>query len=88
MRLEADLISVEKLEATTEGYQYEYHVRVKNNDLLIPAIRKVTSTCGGDISMIEHKNFTLICGDTDSIEGLKSMKTEQSILFIYYKSSR
>lgn len=88
LRLETDLISIQKMEASTEGYAYEYHVKVKNDQNLIPAINKVTNTCGGDISMTNYKNFTLICGDTDSMEGLRSIKLGETVVFIYYKSEK
>jgi len=87
LRLDADLISVEKKAASTEGYAYEYHVMVKNNEKLVPAIRKVVSVCGGDISMIQHQNFTMLCGVADTMEGLKAMKANEPILFVYYKSA-
>lgn len=86
LRLDADLISVEKKEASTEGYAYEYHVKVKNNEKLVPAIQKVVSDCGGDISMIQCRNFTMLCGMTDTMEGLKALKANEPVFFVYYKS--
>lgn len=86
LRLETDLISIQKMEASTEGYEYEYHVKVKNDKNLIPAINKVTNVCGGDLSMTKFKNFTLICADTDSMDGLQSIKAGETVVFIYYKS--
>lgn len=86
LRLDADLISVKKMEASTEGYLYEYHVLIKNNEKLVPAIRKVISECGGDISMTQYQNFTMLCGVTDTMEGLREMEANEPILFVYYKS--
>ncbi len=88
LRLDADLISVEKLEASTEGYLYEYHVLVKNNEKLVPAIRKVASECGGDISMTQYQNFTMLCGVADTMEGLREMEANEPILFVYYKGAK
>lgn len=88
LRLDADVISVEKQEASTEGYLYEYHVMVKNNEKLVPAIRKVISECGGDISMTQFQNFTMLCGMADTMEGLKQMEASEPILFVYYKAAK
>jgi len=75
------------MEASTEGYAYEYQVKVKNNEKLVPAIRKVVSVCGGDISMIQCQNFTMLCGMTDTMEGLKTLKPNEPVFFVYYKSA-
>ncbi len=83
-RLLADIKSIKKETASTDGYKYEYHVRVIKNEKLLPAIDKIVAQFGGDLTLVNMANKDFICSSTDSYEALKTMKDGEVVNFIYY----
>lgn len=86
-RLEGTVASVEKKEASTDGYQYEYHVKYRKSKELASNLRKLCSKWKGSIDACTMKQFTLICGETDSIDSLEAMADGTEVNFIYYKNN-
>lgn len=86
-RLEGSVASVEKKEASTEGYRYEYHVKYRKSKDLASSLRKLCSKWKGSIDVCTMKQFTLVCGETDSIDALEAMADGTEVNFIYYKNN-
>lgn len=86
-RLEGIVRSCEKKDASTDGYKFEYHVKYEKNKDLANNLRNICKKWNGSIDVCGMKQFTLVCGETDSIESLESMPDGTEILFIYYKNN-
>lgn len=87
-QLDGVLLSLEKKEASTEGFAYEYHVKVQYSQKLIASVERIIAKYGGGIDLVRMGNFIFICGVADTMESLKKgFKEGESVEFIYYRKN-
>lgn len=87
-QLDGVLLSVEKKEASTEGFAYEYHVKVQYSQKLIASVERIIAKYGGGLDVINMDKFTFICSVTDSMDSLKKdFKEGVEIEFVYYRKN-
>lgn len=84
LHIDAQIKSIEKMDASTDGYKYEYHITFVKSERLIKSINKILKQTSSGIDLINFKNVTLICGMTDSMEELEKMRDGDIVNFIYY----
>ena len=85
-QLEGVLISIEKQNPSTDGYIYEYHVKVQYSQKLVQSVERILAKYGGSIDAVDMEKFTFICASTDSMNALKKEFKEGEIIdFIYYR---
>lgn len=87
-QLDGVLLSVEKKEASTEGFAYEYHVKIQYSQKLIQSVERIIAKYGGEIDLVRMGNFIFICAVADNMESLKKgFKEGESVDFIYYRKN-
>lgn len=80
------MLSIEKKDPSTEGYVYEYHVKVQYSQKLVQSVERILAKYGGSIDAIDMDKFTFICASTDSMDTLKKgFKEGVEVDFIYYR---
>jgi len=85
-QIEGVIISIEKKDPSTDGYIYEYHVKVQYSQKLVQSVERILAKYGGSIDAIDMDRFSFICASTDSMEMLKTgFKEGEEISFIYYR---
>jgi hypothetical protein len=85
-QIEGVIISIEKKDPSTDGYIYEYHIKVQYSQKLIQSIDRILAKYGGGIDLVNMDKFTFICASTDSMDALKKeFKEGSEVNFIYYK---
>ncbi len=84
VQIDAQIKSIEKLDASTEGYRYEYHIYFVKSERLIKSLKRITKETSSSIDLINFKNGTLICSYTDSMEELEKVRDGDIVNFIYY----
>lgn len=87
-RINADIISINKKNASTDGVAYEYEVKVVMNDKLVKELERIMSKYNGSLTITNADNFMIVCADAESIEDLKNYKKNgDPVSFIYYKKN-
>jgi hypothetical protein len=85
-RIQGMIRSIEKQEASTEGYAYEYHVVAAWNKTLVESVEKILTQYSGGLDVTNMGTFTFICSSTDSFDFLKTgFKEGEEVQFIYYR---
>lgn len=85
-QIDGVLISIEKQNPSTDGYIYEYHVKVQYSQKLVQSVERILAKYGGNIDVVNMDKFTFICASTDSMDALKKEFKEGEIIdFIYYR---
>jgi hypothetical protein len=85
-QIEGVIMSIEKKDPSTDGFIYEYHVKVQYSQKLIQSIEHILAKYGGGIDLVNMDKFTFICASTDSMDALKKeFKEGSEVNFIYYK---
>ena len=84
VQIDGQIKSIEKLEASTEGYKYEYHISIVKSERMVKSLKKILKQTSSSIDMIDYKNVTVLCGITDSMAELEKMRDGDIINFVYY----
>jgi len=85
-RIQGMIRSIEKQDASTEGYAYEYHVVVSWNKTLVESVGKILTQYNGGLDVTDMDKFTFICSSTDSFDFLKTgFREGEEVRFIYYR---
>lgn len=85
-QLEGVIISIEKKDPSTDGYIYEYHVKMQYSQKVVQSVERILAKYGGSIDAIDMDKFTFICASTDSMDALKkNFREGEMIDFIYYR---
>jgi hypothetical protein len=85
-QIDGVLLSLEKKDSSTDGYIYEYHVKVQFSQKLVQSVERILAKYGGSIDSIDMDKFSFICASTDSMEMLKTgFKEGVEVDFIYYR---
>jgi hypothetical protein len=85
-QIEGVIMSIEKKDPSTDGYIYEYHVKVQYSQKLIQSIERILAKYGGSIDLVNMDKFTFICASTDSMDAFKKeFKEGAEVDFIYYR---
>ena len=85
-QIEGVVISIEKKDPSTDGYIYEYYVKVQYSQKVVQSVERILAKYGGSIDAVDMDKFTFICASTDSIDALKKeFKDGSEVNFIYYK---
>jgi hypothetical protein len=85
-QIEGVILSIEKRDPSTDGYAYEYHVKMQYSQKLVQSVERILAKYGGSIDAIDMDKFTFICASTDSMETLKTgFKEGAEVNFIYYR---
>lgn len=85
-QIDGVIISIEKQNPSTDGYIYEYHVKVQYSQKLVQSVERILAKYGGNIDVVNMDKFTFICASTDSMDALKKeFKDGEIIDFIYYR---
>lgn len=88
-RINSTVLSIDKQPASTDGFQYEYHVVALMNDDLIAELERILSHYDSkDLMNVKiNESFIFICGNAENIKWLKEDKRNgDAVEFIYYKN--
>lgn len=85
-QIEGVILSIEKMDPSTDGFIYEYHVKVQYSQKLVQSVERILAKYGGGIDLVNMDKFTFICASTDSMETFKTgLKEGVEVDFIYYR---
>lgn len=89
-RINATILKIEKQNPSTDGFDYEYHVKAVMNDKLISELERIKAKYGDDLYGIKiGDEFVFICSNSEAIEYLKEdFRENDHVSFIYYKNSK
>ncbi len=85
-QIDGVMLSIEKRDPSTDGYIYEYHVKMQYSQKVVQSVERILAKYGGSIDAINMDKFTFICASTDSMDAFKKeFKEGTEIDFIYYR---